>query len=46
MSEEDTLFDVTDGIGTITLNRPKAMNALTLAQVEKIDPQLRAWATG
>lgn len=44
MSEEDTLFEVKDGIGTITLNRPKAMNALTLAQVEKIDPQLRAWA--
>jgi enoyl-CoA hydratase len=45
MSEEDTLFEVKDGIGIITLNRPKAMNALTLAQVEKIDPQLRAWAT-
>lgn len=44
MSEEEIQFAVEDGIGTITLNRPKAMNALTLGQVERMDPQLRAWA--
>ena len=26
---ETVLYDVTDGVGTITLNRPEAMNSLT-----------------
>lgn len=43
MSDDEILFAVKDGIATITLNRPKAMNALTLAQIEQMDPQLRAW---
>lgn len=44
MSDDEILFAVQDGIATITLNRPKALNALTLDQVERMDPQLRAWA--
>ena len=28
MSEEPLLYDVTDGVATITLNRPAALNAL------------------
>ncbi len=30
--------------GHITLNRPKALNALTLPMIQAMDPQLRAWA--
>lgn len=30
--------------GLITLNRPEALNALTLDMVRALDPQLRAWA--
>jgi enoyl-CoA hydratase len=31
--------------GHITLNRPKALNALTLPMIRVMDPQLRAWAS-
>ncbi len=31
------------GLGIITLNRPKALNALTLAMYRAFDPQLVAW---
>ena len=31
---EEILYDVADGIGTITLNRPQARNALTFAMYE------------
>src|SRR3546814_11787945 len=44
MSEaEDVLFDVRGGVGFITLNRPKALNALTLPMIRAIGPQLAAW---
>ena len=33
MSEPEILFDVKDGLGLITLNRPKAENALTHAMI-------------
>ncbi|MFM2041520.1 MAG: hypothetical protein RLY86_96 [Pseudomonadota bacterium] len=41
---EDVLCTVSGGVGLITLNRPKALNALTLDMIRVIDPQLRAWA--
>jgi len=43
--ENDVLFSRKGMAGIITLNRPQALNALTLDMVRQIDPQLRAWAT-
>jgi len=42
--ENDVLFSRKGAAGIITLNRPQALNALTLDMVRQIDPQLRAWA--
>lgn len=39
----DVLFEVRQGVGFITLNRPKALNALTLPMIREISPQLAAW---
>jgi len=33
---QDLLFEITDGIGVITLNRPAARNALTFAMYERL----------
>jgi enoyl-CoA hydratase len=45
MSDESTVLVRTEGrIGRITLNRPKAINALTHEMVLEIDAALRAWA--
>jgi enoyl-CoA hydratase len=45
MSEEAEVLFAHDGVaGIITLNRPKALNALTLGMVRAIHPQLKAWA--
>ncbi|MDZ4366359.1 MAG: enoyl-CoA hydratase/isomerase family protein [Afipia sp.] len=45
MNEEDeVLFERRGVAGIITLNRPKALNALTLGMVRAIHPQLIAWA--
>ena len=40
----DILFDATGGVGVITLNRPQALNALTLGMVRVLDRQLALWA--
>lgn len=40
---EDVLVTVVNGIGRITLNRPKAINSLTHQMVTEIDKALRAW---
>jgi enoyl-CoA hydratase len=45
MTESDIQFDVRGRAGFVTLNRPKAHNALTLAMIEEMDARLAAWAT-
>lgn len=45
MSEPEVLIDVRDGVGTITLNRPKAINALNHSMVQTISSTLRDWST-
>ncbi len=44
MSEPEVLFEQRGHAGVITLNRPKALNAITLNMVRAITPQLKAWA--
>lgn len=41
---DDLLLEVRDGLGRITLNRPRALNALTHPMVQQIDEALVAWA--
>jgi len=44
MSEtEEIIFEVRHGAGFITLNRPAALNALTLEMIRAMIPQLGAW---
>ena len=46
MSEfQDVLFSTERDHGRIMLNRPQAMNALTLAMIDAIDTQLQTWET-
>lgn len=40
---EEVLFESVGGKGVITLNRPKALHALTLSMIRKIEPVLREW---
>ena len=40
----DVIFEQRGRLGIITLNKPQALNALSLTMVEAIEPQLRAWA--
>ena len=42
--EPEVLFEQRGNIGLITLNRPKALNALTQGMVLDIHPQMEAWA--
>jgi enoyl-CoA hydratase len=41
----DTIIRVERGVGRVTLNRPRALNALTHAMVTEIEGALAAWAT-
>jgi enoyl-CoA hydratase len=43
--DDEILFDVTDGVAEAVLNRPAALNALTLGMVRNFDPVLAGWAT-
>ena len=42
--EEEILFEELGAIGLVTMNRPRALNALTLEMIRLLDPQLRRWA--
>ncbi|MDX1737604.1 MAG: enoyl-CoA hydratase/isomerase family protein, partial [Alphaproteobacteria bacterium] len=42
--ESEVLFEEKGGVGIVTLNRPKSLNALTLGMIRLIDPKLREWA--
>lgn len=41
--EPEILVDLADGVAVVTLNRPKALNALTLGMVRVLDPLLAGW---
>jgi enoyl-CoA hydratase len=43
MTSDEVLFERRGRAGLITLNRPKALNALTLAMVDAMHAQLAAW---
>lgn len=43
--ESEILFSRVGGIGKVVLNRPKALNALTLEMCHALEAQMRAWAT-
>lgn len=44
MSSDDIIFEQTGSVAEIILNRPKALNALTLDMVNRMDAQLQEWA--
>ena len=41
--ESEVFFDVDNGIGTITLNRPKTLNALTMNMISQMRLNYTAW---
>jgi enoyl-CoA hydratase len=44
VSEEEILLGHDGGLATVVINRPKALNALTLDNYRRFYPALRAWA--
>ena len=44
MTEAEVLFQIRGHAGVVTLNRPQALNALTLAMVEDMSAALGRWA--
>ncbi|NXF19580.1 HIBCH protein, partial [Rhodinocichla rosea] len=42
-SAAEVLLEKKGGAGIITLNRPKALNALNLSMIQKIYPQIKMW---
>jgi enoyl-CoA hydratase len=42
-SSDDILFGREGAVATVTLNRPRALNAFTLGMYRRFDPMLRAW---
>jgi 2-(1,2-epoxy-1,2-dihydrophenyl)acetyl-CoA isomerase len=43
LAYENILIDVTDGIGTLTLNRPERLNAYTTEMGDEVTEVLRKW---
>ena len=43
MSDAEILFEVKDGLGLITLNRPKALNALTHGMILELERVIPGW---
>lgn len=43
--ESEIEFEVRGPLAVVTLNRPKALNALTLGMIRALQPKLEAWAT-
>src|SRR4029450_3988891 len=43
MSEPEILFEVREGLGLITLNRPKALNALTHGMILELERVIPGW---
>ena len=41
---DPVLFETIGPLGLVTLNRPQALNALTLEMIAAMDPQLEIWA--
>ena len=41
---EDILFGREGGVGTVLLNRPKALNAFTMGMYRRLEPTLHQWA--
>jgi enoyl-CoA hydratase len=44
MATDEVLFEARGGLGTVTLNRPAALNALTTAMAIAMNERLKAWA--
>ena len=42
-NEAEVLFEVRNGVGSITLNRPRVLNALSNNMIKRINQQLTAW---
>lgn len=43
--EPEVLLEQRGRIGLITLNKPKALNALSLSMIHAIEPRLKSWTT-
>ncbi|MGZ3457438.1 MAG: enoyl-CoA hydratase/isomerase family protein, partial [Archangium sp.] len=41
----DVLLETRGPVGLVTLNRPKALNALDLGMIRALHPALEAWAS-
>lgn len=44
MSSDEILIERQGGLGIVTLNRPQALNTMSLAMYRRFDPALAAWA--
>ena len=44
-TSNEIVFSVEGKSGVVTLNRERALNALTVGMVRSLDAQLRAWET-